>query len=145
VRLHRVKREYGCEINMTPLIDMVFLLIIFFLTAWQVGRVQVDVLELPEANESKKSELLSGGRVVINVHADGRIVIAGNAYEMGALEHALRTEQKNAGADGLRVLLRGDRAASWTRMSGIMQILGRVGINQINVAVLELGTTGPGS
>jgi biopolymer transport protein ExbD len=144
VRLHRVKREYGCEINMAPLIDMIFLLIIFFLTAWQVGRVQVDVLTLPEAAQVEKSELLAGGRVVINVHADGRIVVAGSTCEMDVLAQVLRAEQESAGTDDLGVLLRGDRDALWARMSGIMRILGETGISHINVAVLETGTTGPG-
>ena len=44
MRLHRAKREYGCQINIAPLIDVVFLLIIFFLTVSHITQVRVEAL-----------------------------------------------------------------------------------------------------
>jgi len=46
VRLHRAKREYGCQINIAPLIDVVFLLIIFFLTVSHITQVRVEALDV---------------------------------------------------------------------------------------------------
>ena len=145
MRLHRAEREYGCEINIAPLIDVVFLLIIFFLTVSHIGRVQVETLSLPEATGGEKSEPLASGRVIINVHKEGRIVVAGDTYEMDTLEQKLRREQQTFGSDSLSVVLRGDRESLWARMSAIMQILSKVGINQISVAVIEPDGAGPGS
>jgi len=144
MRLHRVKRQYGCEINIAPLIDVVFLLIIFFLTVSHITKVQVEALTLPQATEGEKSEQLAGSRVVINVHQDGRIVVAGEVRESNSLEQMLRTEQKRVGGDGLSVLLRGDREASWAIVSEIMQICTRLGINEVTVAVIEPGQADPG-
>ncbi len=137
MRLHRAKREYGCEINIAPLIDVVFLLIIFFLTVSHITQVRVEALSLPEAKEVDKSEHLASGRLIINVHRDGRIVVSGKTYETDSLELMLRTERENLGNDDLSVLLRGDRETLWDRMSEIIEVLTKLGINQIRVAVLE--------
>ena len=51
MRLRKRKPEYGCEINIAPLIDVVFLLIIFFLTVSHITQLQVEPLSLPEAEE----------------------------------------------------------------------------------------------
>jgi len=137
VRLHRAKREYGSEINIAPLIDVVFLLIIFFLTVSHITQVRVEALSLPEAAEADKSKYLASGHFIINVHKNGRVVVSGETYETDSLELMLRAEQQNMSSGGLSVLLRGDREALWARMSEIMQVLTKLGINQINVAVLE--------
>jgi biopolymer transport protein ExbD len=143
VRLHKAKREYGSEINIAPLIDVVFLLIIFFLTVSHITQVRVEALSLPEAKEADKSEHLASGRIIINVHENGRIVVSGTTYETDSMEYMLRTEQENPGSGGLSVLLRGDRDTPWAGMSELMQVLTKLGINQISVAVIEPGRSDP--
>lgn len=137
MRLHRAQREYGCEINIAPLIDVVFLLIVFFLAVAHIAQVRVEALSLPEATEVEISEHLASGRLIINVHKEGRIVVSGKTYEPDSLESMLRARQANRRRGNLSVLLRGDREALWTRMSEIMHILTRLNLNQISVAVLE--------
>jgi len=145
VRLHKAKREYGSEINIAPLIDVVFLLIIFFLTVSHMTQVRVEALSLPEAKEADKSAPVVSGRIIINVHKNGRIVVSGKTYETDSLESMLRTEQENSSSGGLSVLLRGDRETLWAGVSEIMQVLTELGIDQISVAVIELGGSDPGS
>ena len=145
MRLHKAKREYGSEINIAPLIDVVFLLIIFFLTVSHMTQVRVEALSLPEAKEVDKSAPPVSGRIIINVHKNGRIVVSGKTYETDSLESMLRTEQENSSSDGLSVLLRGDRETLWAGVSEIMQVLTELGINQISVAVIEPGGSDPGS
>ena len=145
MRLHKAKREYGSEINIAPLIDVVFLLIIFFLTVSHMTQVRVEALSLPEAKETDKSAPAMSGRIIINVHKNGRIVVSGKTYETDSLESMLRTEQENSGSGGLSVLLRGDRETLWAGVSEIMQVLTELGIDQISVAVIELGGSDPGS
>jgi biopolymer transport protein ExbD len=145
VRLHKAKREYGSEINIAPLIDVVFLLIIFFLTVSHITQVRVEALSLPEAKEADKSQHPASGRIIINVHKNGRIVVSGETYETDSLELMLRTERENSSSGGMSVLLRGDRETLWARVSEIMQVLTELGINQISIAVIEPGTSDPGS
>lgn len=144
MRLHKTKRQYGSEINIAPLIDVVFLLIIFFLTVSHITQVRVEALSLPEAKEADKSQHVASSRLIINVHKSGQIVVAGTTYNTNSLELMLRSEQQNAGA-GLSILLRGDRDTLWASMSELMQVLTRLGINQISVAVLESDQADPQS
>ena len=51
MRLHKVKRDFGYDINIAPLIDVVFLLIVFFLTVSHIAQVRVEALSLPEAQQ----------------------------------------------------------------------------------------------
>ncbi len=145
VRLHKAKREYGCEINIAPLIDVVFLLIIFFLTVSHITQVRVEALSLPEAEETDRSENLASGRLIINVHSSGQVVVSGETYQTDYLEVMLRAEQENPSNRDLSVLLRGDRETLWARMSEILQVLAKLGINQIRVAVIEPGGSDPES
>ena len=137
-------KEEPVEINLTPLIDVVFLLIIFFLTVSHITQVQVEALSLPEAIKGEKSEDLASGRIIINVNKDGRIVAAGEVCESNFLEQMLRAQLKRSGSDGLSILLRGDREAPWARVSEIMRICTRLGINEVTVAVIEPDQADPG-
>jgi biopolymer transport protein ExbD len=145
MRLYRTDHKYKCEINIAPLIDVVFLLIIFFLTVTHITQVRVEALTLPEAGTVKMPDHLASSRLIINVHKDGRIVVSGETYEPDALELLLRTEQAKPSRDDLAVLLRGDRDALWSRLTDIMTLLTKLNLNQIDVAVLEPGASDPES
>ncbi|UCF15298.1 MAG: biopolymer transporter ExbD [Phycisphaerales bacterium] len=137
MRLRKRKHEYGSQINIAPLIDVVFLLIIFFLTVSHITQVKVEPLPLPEAEEGHKPEEQGRGRIIINVHKDGRI--SGNVQSIDSLQQVLMEEIRRSGKGNLSILLRGDRATSWRKISEIMQICTSNGINRISVAVTEPG------
>ena len=141
MRLRKRKHEYGTEINIAPLIDVVFLLIIFFLTVSHISQVKVDPLPLPEAEEGVKPKEQRRSKIIVNVHKDGRIT--GEARSLDSFKQLLAEEIKRSGSDNLSVLLRGDRAASWTKISEIMQICTNNGISRISVAVTEPDGGGP--
>ena len=61
--------------NMTPMIDVVFLLIIFFMTVTQVSEINKEQLELPQ-QEGSTDQLNSN--VTINVDREGQVIISGN-------------------------------------------------------------------
>ena len=70
------------DMNMTPMIDIVFLLIIFFMTVSQVSESIRERLELPKltgAEDQKRTSL------TINVDQQGQIIVSGNAITTGEL------------------------------------------------------------
>ncbi|MBM4062392.1 MAG: biopolymer transporter ExbD [Planctomycetes bacterium] len=94
--------------NLTPMIDMVFLLLIFFLAATTLAREEVELdLRLPEARSGQPGA--PGQQIVVNVLADGRMSVEGREVTLEALR------QKLAAAAARRadqsVLVRGDEAA----------------------------------
>ncbi len=137
MRLRKVKRTYGCEINIAPLIDVVFLLIIFFMTVSQISRVEVEDLALPEAEKGETPQRAPAGRFIVNVHKDGRIVVAGRTRSITALQGMLGRELEERSPEDLTVLLRGDQETRWEDIAEIMRVCAGRGIGRVRVAVTE--------
>jgi len=67
---HNSNRKYG--FNMTPMIDVVFLLIIFFLVSSHLSRQESQLeLELPTAASGQDDTDQETPRLTINVKSDG--------------------------------------------------------------------------
>ncbi len=63
-----VRQETGVEMDMTPMIDIVFLLIIFFMVVTELTNLETPELTLPVADQAKVEEPQPGSRtIVLNV------------------------------------------------------------------------------
>lgn len=144
MRLHTTQRQYGYEINVAPLIDVVFLLIIFFLTVSRIAQVKVETLSLPEATTGKESKETGSGRITINVHKDGRVTASGSTQSMDSLRQMLVDQTKHWGRGTVPILVRGDRNAPWAKVSEIMEVCTATGVGETAVAVVEPGENGAG-
>lgn len=75
-------------INLTPLIDVVFLLLVFFLAATTFSRDEVEMdLVLPESQSGAKGK--GGHLMVINIKTDGTITVDGRDVTMEGLRQKL--------------------------------------------------------
>lgn len=93
-------------INLTPLIDVVFLLLIFFLTAttFQKDEIEMD-LELPQAASGEPSD--ESEVIVINIMSNGKLLVDGREVTVEALQQKLKAAaSRNKDQE---VLIRGDR------------------------------------
>lgn len=141
--LRKRRRDYGNEVNIAPLIDVVFLLIIFFMTVSQVTRVEVESLDLPEAKTGEEVKDALAGRLVISVHKDGQITVSERTHTLQSLQSLLTAEVKRRGSANIRVLIRGDRKSSWGVIGAIMSACAKRGNSRVRVAVVEPGSDGP--
>lgn len=94
-------------ISMTPVIDVVFLLLIFFLVASRFAREERDIdTRLPQVVEARP--LASGNRqIIVNVNQRGEYIVAGQRYNEQQLAGLLQQEtHKNP--DMQSVQIRGD-------------------------------------
>ena len=83
----RSKRRGLTDINLTPLVDIVFILLIFFLiTSTFVQSPGIDV-NLPKANSS--AETTEAQSIVITVTENGQLVYGGEEMDIGALQDTL--------------------------------------------------------
>ncbi|MCA8947996.1 MAG: biopolymer transporter ExbD [Planctomycetes bacterium] len=110
----RLDLESGSEsddaINMMPLVDVVFLLLIFFLAATTFANEEVELaLKLPDARAGESAEPVQ--RLVVNVFADGRLVVDGREVTLEALRQKLAAAARRNSDQS--VLVRGDRAAQF--------------------------------
>ena len=141
MRLYRREHDRPCRINIASLIDVVFLLIIFFMTVSQVSRSEAENLELPKAVQSQPDDKSQLKRLVVNVRQDGLIVMFDSELSLEAAEKLLVDEMTQYGRENIIVLIRADRQTDWQQVAAVMQICTNNGIARVRVAVIE--TTKP--
>jgi biopolymer transport protein ExbD len=148
MRFAHAKRDRLLHLDMTPMIDIVFQLLIFFLTTAQMAQMTRTKLELPdERGEEEKSQDLAG--LVINLDASGMIVVNDatvSLAELEALVADLAVRQGPAGfgagaanVSAFRPLVRADRNAPAERLNSVINALERVGVKAIRIGTSPTG------
>jgi biopolymer transport protein ExbD len=104
------ERDDDPGINLMPLVDVVFLLLIFFLAATTFAREEVELdLRLPSARSGAPGS--GDQQLVVNVLADGRLVLEGRELTLEALRQKLAAAAERRADQA--VLGRGDAAAQF--------------------------------
>jgi len=124
----RLSREAPSEdfgVDMTPMIDVVFLLLIFFVTVSELTRIETSAeVTLPMADQANVEETPDRTRLIINVEGDGDIFVLGQKRSMEALSAMLAEEAQRAMApDGFAersVVIRGDEDLKYKEIQEIM-------------------------
>ncbi len=82
------------EFNMTPMIDVTFLLIIFFLVSSNMAQQETAVeLNLPSAESGRDVQDDSLRRITVNLTADGSLLLGGEAMDAAELGRRLTVER----------------------------------------------------
>jgi biopolymer transport protein ExbD len=116
------------EINITPLLDLAFVLLIIF------------VITTPILEQGLGLNLPSGGRVerppdrrdirTVNIDAEGSYVLAGQRMTLAQLENELvRTYRANP---NLVVWIRADKTTAWERVFAVTDMLSKRDITRYN-------------
>ena len=116
-------------LNMTPLIDCVFLLLIFFMVTTVFKQPYTLQVELPEAVEANQVE---EKKLVGTITADGRMEINRNIVSSSELESVLIREKRGTGS--LTLILRTDEYSRHKYMLEILAVAKRAGIEKIVLA-----------
>jgi biopolymer transport protein ExbD len=123
--------------NMTPMIDVVFLLIIFFLVSSHLARQETQLeLELPDAatGESRR-EQPDVRRVVVNVLPEGRIQVGGELMAVDRLGELVRHESRLSPGK-LEVRIRSDHGVPYRVIEPIMVACVRAGVWNVTFGVI---------
>lgn len=135
------RRAEEPDLNMTSLIDVVLLLLIFFMLSTRFideGRLQ---LRLPEAGV--EPEAVQRAAVEIEVTAEGGYRVNGRDLinnSPAALSAAIGKEAGNNRA--VPVTIRADARATHQSVVTAMDVAGRAGYRQINIATVNDGQEG---
>ena len=127
----RDEDDYGdmAEINVTPLVDvMLVLLIIFMVTAPML--TQGLTVALPEA-EGKSFELASNNPSKIQVAANGAVYLDGVAVGSTSLETTLGPMLRARRVK--RALLEADKSVPYGRVVAVLDIMNRAGVEQLGM------------
>lgn len=118
IRARRRARRPGGEINMTPILDMTFLLLIAFIITFPALQSGIDV-RLPTAGKS--DPLQAEDPTVVTVNADGRIFIGKD--EVTDEQLAERIAAVVAANPKAVAHIRGDESQSYGRIMDVIKIL----------------------
>jgi biopolymer transport protein ExbD len=130
--------EGGVELNMTPMVDIVFLLIIFFLTTTSIIQLEQDLtIDLPKQSSELKAKAPPARPVIVNV----RYMPGGKAnYHVENEPMSLAALTANLSRAKIRnkdqaVVIRGDRNVKWEHIAAVMSCCGKVGITKVSATV----------
>jgi biopolymer transport protein ExbD len=121
-------------IDMSPMIDMVFLLLIFFIVASQIIKVEKVQIEIPTAVYAKVPENETG-RFAITVDPKGTLYIGVEEITMDELKTRLVTEVELD--PKVRIVIRADGIVKYHISEKIMEACAEAGANDLIFAVFE--------
>ncbi len=102
-------RQERLELNLTPMIDVVFLLIIFFMVATKFAEIERDTAVNPPTAKHAQPVTAAPRELVVNVLKDGRYTVNGYEYPIEDLERLIAQAVKEN--PNQAVVVRGDRQA----------------------------------
>ena len=137
----RLRPARGSElgINLTPMIDVVFLLLIFFVLIAQSSQRQWAQVELPEPKPSAAKYVYSPEVMTITVICDqqGKLLAYQSKGQMISPEQAGRLTQilrdRKRANPQVEVNLRADRRADGKVVEALMAACAKVGISHVNL------------
>ena len=139
MRLPNQHRRGQGTFNMTPMIDVVFLLIIFFLVSSHLAKREAQMdLPLPDAASGQERTEDGGPRLTVNVMQDGQLMLAGRVVGQMDLKRRFEEKLQEAGRD-LEVVIRGHRDVPYRYVEPIMLSCVRAGIWNVTFAVYRPG------
>lgn len=119
--------------QLAPMIDIVFLLLIFFIVTWQFSRDELDLkISVPSSSDSKEQRSRSFREIIINVREDGRTYVNGEEVDQDALFRKLSAITDVDRDQAIRV--RGDANTDFQYVVEVMDICTRAGVWNISFA-----------
>lgn len=128
-------RERQLPVDMTPMIDIVFQLLIFFLVTAQLSQHSRADLELPQEAGETIEETMEAG-MIVNVLASGDIEIAGDLVTIEDFDRTARALVAEAGdsISTLRPMVRADRRAPTAALNRVLSTLQKAGVPSVRIA-----------
>ncbi len=118
------------DINVTPLVDVVLVLLIIFLATSYMIAQQSFKVELPKASQTVATEART---IAVMVKEDGTIVLDGQPVSPEALEAELST--RVAANAELQVVVGADERVAHGRVVTVMDVARRAGVSKLAFAV----------
>ncbi|MDA9351056.1 biopolymer transporter ExbD [Gammaproteobacteria bacterium] len=134
MKFKQVRRELPA-LNLTPLIDIVFLLLIFFMVTTSFSRETRLLLSLPEASGSAENATES---IEVLVDKEGGYAINGRRLVNAEVDSLVRGLELESGGDiSLLVVLVADAEVQHQSVVTAMEAIGRAGFASLSIATRE--------
>ena len=133
LRKHATPQHPG--IQLAPLVDVLLLLLIFFLLTWNAARNENELdVKIPKATEAKEKSAPIGD-VIVNVKADGNVVVNRRSLSGPDLTNLLK------GLVALNpdqaVVIRGDEAGAYKHIVDVLNACSEAGVTNVAFATAK--------
>ncbi|MDR2935389.1 MAG: biopolymer transporter ExbD [Candidatus Adiutrix sp.] len=124
-----LKESAGIYLNMTPLVDVVLLLLLFFMVTAQFGRLPGLKMLLPPVDAATAARVGASERLELSITAEGDIVFENQPATLSSLSGLLN--RAGAAGDEVVVVVSADQGVLYGRMVRVMDILRQAGFNRV--------------
>lgn len=133
LRRHATPQHPG--IQLAPLVDVLLLLLIFFLMTWNAARDENELdVKVPKASSAKEKSAPVGD-VIVNVKADGNVVVNRRTLSVPELTDLLKgLVQLNADQ---AVVIRGDETGAYKNVVGVLNVCSQAGVTNVAFATAK--------
>ena len=137
----RKRKPDDTKLDMTPLVDVVFLLIVFFMLSTTFIVLPGIRIDLPEATSQKIK--LKKNKVVVSIHAEGDLFFGKDRVDRSAMLRRLQ----DAAAENPEtlVLIKGDRGVDYGRIIDTLDMARRAGLQRIGMVTVKKKPAEPGN
>jgi biopolymer transport protein ExbD len=138
MRISKRQHRGGLDVNMTPMIDVTFLLLIFFMTVHAVSKSNRENVALPKGHGSQDQ---TESPLTININQEGEIIVSSNTISLPQLVTVVTAELEKVDGEPtrLKAVLRADRRGNCRSVNEVVKLLERLGIQSVRISV-ESGT-----
>ena len=124
------RRALMAEINVTPFVDVMLVLLIIFMVTAPLLAVGVPI-ELPDSRANAVDQ--TPEQITISVDGEGVIYIENEAVAQGDLPAALAALDRNANGELPVIVFRGDKGVEYGRTMAVLGELNRAGFTSISL------------
>ncbi len=122
-------------IQLAPLVDVLLLLLIFFLMTWNAARNENELdVKVPKASAAKEKSAPIGD-VVVNVKADGNVVVNRRTLTAPELSELLKNLVQLHAEQA--VVIRGDETGAYKNVVGVLNICSEAGVTNVAFATAK--------
>ncbi|MBR9801011.1 MAG: ExbD/TolR family protein [Rubinisphaera brasiliensis] len=131
-------RSRTLRFAITPMIDIVFLLIIFFLVATHFVKSEtLDPVNLPEATQATDPDESVPSRLVVTVSAEGKYSVNGRPFSWEELKVLIESLDAGDDPDSEReVRIRADAKATYAKVKPILLACAEAGVQKVSFSVM---------
>ncbi len=124
----------GEIINISSMLDVMFILIIFFLVTTTFKEEEIDhMVNLPVDAKNQSLTQSTGNLIKINIRKSGAYILMGKQVTEEQISDWMKTEVEKK--PDIKVLIRSDQDAKHLYLANVMSICRHVGVPRANIAV----------
>jgi biopolymer transport protein ExbD len=140
----KTQQDAEVHLNLTPMIDVLFTLILFFMVATEFSEIDQELqVDLPQVAEAGTNSVEKISPRMILVQANGQVRLDQQLVGLPELTSQLRDAV--AASSDLQVIIQGDRECPFQHVAAAMAACREAGVAELGISVQTASTAAGGT